>query len=266
MSRTLLLAARRCPAVRGPAAATPDDDRWRWGCSAGRATWRCSTPTRAAGAPDLALRGQRVAAAGPELHRRRLRPPQRPFPLSSDPEVDPNQADTGVDRDENGWPAWARPTRVRLRYKPRTARLGTAARCRRSTRRPCTRSRATQRHVLVEQGGQPRRPADGTGGCCSRDGLRRFQNRGKGQPSGPHQAVTWRRTARRATAVDWNGDVWVATAPSAGSRTVTKIANDLASCSERNGRAGIQTSADGNGDGVIARLQPATASPTTSAT
>jgi hypothetical protein len=53
------------------------------------------------------------------------------------------------------------------------------------------------------------------------------------------------------TAVDWNGDVWVANRAFGGQSSVSKIANDASDCTERNGAPGIQTSSDVNGDGVI---------------
>jgi hypothetical protein len=55
------------------------------------------------------------------------------------------------------------------------------------------------------------------------------------------------------TAVDLYGDVWVANrAASNGIQgSVTKIANDLSSCVDRNGNGTIETSADLNGDGMI---------------
>ncbi|MHB8873446.1 MAG: hypothetical protein ACYC8T_07135 [Myxococcaceae bacterium] len=58
------------------------------------------------------------------------------------------------------------------------------------------------------------------------------------------------------TAVDLKGDVWVGnrgflTASNTTLGSVTKIANDLSSCSDRNGNGRIDTSRDLNGDGVI---------------
>ncbi len=55
------------------------------------------------------------------------------------------------------------------------------------------------------------------------------------------------------TAVDLFGDVWVANraADNGTMGSVTKIANDLSSCVDRNGNGSIETSSDKNGDGVI---------------
>src|SRR5204862_1233934 len=102
-------------------------------------------------------------------------------------------------------------------------------------------------------GGSPAM-CDGTNGCCSADDGVRFQNRQNGQAQnggGPHQAVQTGSLSPSRTAVDWNGDVWVANRAFGGQSSVTKIANDMSECSDRNGAPGIQTSSDVNGDGII---------------
>lgn len=53
------------------------------------------------------------------------------------------------------------------------------------------------------------------------------------------------------TAVDLFGDVWVANRAPNIQGTVTKIANDVSSCVDRNGNGVIDTSKDVNGDGMI---------------
>jgi hypothetical protein len=53
------------------------------------------------------------------------------------------------------------------------------------------------------------------------------------------------------TAIDFNGDAWVSNRAFSGQSSVTKIANDLASCIDRNGNGKIDTSKDVNGDGII---------------
>jgi hypothetical protein len=53
------------------------------------------------------------------------------------------------------------------------------------------------------------------------------------------------------TAVDYNGDVWVANRAFGGQPSATKIANDPADCIDRNGNGTIDTSKDQNGDGKI---------------
>jgi hypothetical protein len=53
------------------------------------------------------------------------------------------------------------------------------------------------------------------------------------------------------TAIDINGDVWVANRAVAAQGSVTKIANNEADCIDRNGNGRIDTSRDVNGDGRI---------------
>ena len=53
------------------------------------------------------------------------------------------------------------------------------------------------------------------------------------------------------TAVDLNGDVWVANRAWTLQGSVTKIANDVSGCIDRNGNGKIDTSRDVNGDGRI---------------
>ncbi len=56
------------------------------------------------------------------------------------------------------------------------------------------------------------------------------------------------------TAIDLAGDMWVANRGIGKIGTVTKIANDVASCIDRNGNGTIETSRDINGDGQISTL------------
>lgn len=77
---------------------------------------------------------------------------------------------------------------------------------------------------------------------------------GSGASSG--QVATLRPAAGNSpsrTAIDLFGDVWIANrAPTSGVYgSVTKIANDISSCVDRNGNGRIDTSTDVNGDGVI---------------
>jgi hypothetical protein len=53
------------------------------------------------------------------------------------------------------------------------------------------------------------------------------------------------------TAIDLFGDVWIANRAPSLQGSVTKIANDIANCIDRNGNGTIETSSDKNGDGVI---------------
>lgn len=56
------------------------------------------------------------------------------------------------------------------------------------------------------------------------------------------------------TAIDIYGDVWVANRAPLQQGSVTKIANDVSSCIDRNGNGTIETSRDVNGDGEISTV------------
>lgn len=91
--------------------------------------------------------------------------------------------------------------------------------------------------------------ADGVNGCCARDS--RLSNMSVGQ-----RAVNVLQNRPSRTAVDFNGDVWVANRAHSGvgglgQQSVTKIANSITDCIERNGLAGIQTSSDVDMNGII---------------
>jgi hypothetical protein len=106
---------------------------------------------------------------------------------------------------------------------------------------------STEGHVL---GTVPSQPlcADGIHGCCSRDEVTPGVN-------GGHQPVQLIYNRPSRTAVDINGDVWVANrAHWIGGHTqasVTKIANHVKDCIDRNGNGQIDTSSDVNADGII---------------
>ena len=66
-----------------------------------------------------------------------------------------------------------------------------------------------------------------------------------------HQAVLRQSNSPSRTAIDFNGDIFVANRAFGGQSSVTKIANEVASCKDRNKNGKIDTSSDVNGDGVI---------------
>ncbi len=85
--------------------------------------------------------------------------------------------------------------------------------------------------------------ADGENGCCARDAA-----------GGAGKAVQLLVNRPSRTAVDLNGDVWVANrAHGNGGKqaSVTKIANIIEDCIDRNGNNKIDTSSDVNNDGII---------------
>jgi hypothetical protein len=93
---------------------------------------------------------------------------------------------------------------------------------------------------------------DGTNGCCAR------------AAAGARTPVQMYHNRPSRTAVDYNGDAWIANRAhdSYGGAdpwdsvirhqsSVTKIANDVGSCIDRNGNGKIDTSSDVNDDGII---------------
>ena len=174
-----------------------------------------------------------------------------PFPLQGDQPGDPNESDRGLERDPMGY--------LQLGTKSGAFNFlwiansndwqsGTVSKLD---------SRAVKevaRYLSVTCYSNPegsRAACDGTVGCCSRDDQGRYLARLAKLPEPWHQPVQTRDNSPSRTAVDLNGDVWVANRAFSGQSSVTKIANDEADCVERNGAPGLQTSSDVNGDGLI---------------
>ncbi len=178
-------------------------------------------------------------------------PPGHQFSLRSDPMPDPNESDNGVDRDGNGWLGLsASHANFDFLWLANTNdwNIGSVSKVNSKT------VRETARYFTVtcfSNPGGSRAACDGTNGCCTRDDYARFQQRAQMQPDGPHQTVNASGNVPSRTAVDYNGDVWVANRAFGLQSSVSKIANDPSECTDRNGTPGIQTSSDVNGDGVI---------------
>lgn len=96
-----------------------------------------------------------------------------------------------------------------------------------------------------------RAACDGTRGCCAGDDFIRFQDRQNGRPESARQAVQVTANYPSRTALDWNGDAWVANRAFGGQSSVSKIANSLTACTDWNKDGVVQTSSDANNDGVI---------------
>jgi hypothetical protein len=86
--------------------------------------------------------------------------------------------------------------------------------------------------------------ADGVHGCCARD-----ESNHPG--AGLHQPINLKTNRPSRTAVDFNGDMWVANRAFGLQSSVTKIANDITECIDRNKNGKIDTSEDVNQDGII---------------
>ena len=180
-------------------------------------------------------------------------PPQVPFPLSSDPQPDPNESDTGVDRDPNGYIVLgATHAAFNFIYTSNTDDWGRGTVSKVNSKSV----KEVARYMTVTCFSQPapvgsHANCDGTMGCCSRDDYASYVARGQGQKNAPHQQIQFRDNSPSRTAVDFNGDFWVSNRAFGGQSSVTKIANDFGSCVDSNGVPGIQTSSDVNGDGII---------------
>src|SRR5256885_1584028 len=80
---------------------------------------------------------------------------------------------------------------------------------------------------------------DGTKGCCDN------------APIGKRAPVNLHLNRPSRTAIDFNGDLWVANRAFNLHPSATKIANTPADCIDRNANGKIDTSSDVNGDGII---------------
>src|SRR5579871_1208295 len=176
-----------------------------------------------------------------------------PFPLSTDMPKDPNESDDGVGRDKNGyltlnsgnasfdflWLAnsedWGRGTISKIDSKQvrEVARYSTV--------------------TCFSQKGGSKTACNGMIGCCALDSFPEWQWRrnNKMGPVPAKQQIQQTSNSASRTAVDFNGDVWVSNRAFGGQSSVTKIANDVSECVDRNGNGKIDTSRDANGDGVI---------------
>jgi hypothetical protein len=176
----------------------------------------------------------------------------KPFPLDGDQPNDPEEQDSGgLARDQNGW----------LGLSPTTANLGflwlaNTADWSRGTvsKLDALKVREVARYPSVTcsswKSGN-KLACDGKSGCCARDSYPQFQARLGKQPTPPWQQVQIMANDPSRTAVDWNGDAWIANRAFGGQSSVTKIANDPGDCIDRNGNGKIDTSRDANGDGII---------------
>ncbi len=175
-----------------------------------------------------------------------------PFPLSSDKPPDPNESDDGVGRDKNGW-LGLNSSQAAFDYLwlANTEDWGRGS----ITKMDSKVLREVARYFTLTCNslgkGDRKAPCDGKNGCCAADSYPQYQARVNKQPDPGAQNIQLMSNDPSRTAVDFNGDVWVANRAFGGQSSVTKIANDPSECIDRNGNGKIDTSKDTNGDGII---------------
>src|SRR5438128_1790999 len=159
-----------------------------------------------------------------------------PFPLGTDKPPDPNEADDGVARDKNGWLGLS-SSQAAFDYlwlaNTQDWDRGSITKMDSKTIRELARYWTVTCNSLGK--GDRKGGCDGTNGCCAADSLQQYENRKNKQPQGPYQQVQTNSNDPSRTAVDFNGDVWVANRAFGGQSSVTKVANDITECIDRNG-------------------------------
>ncbi len=179
------------------------------------------------------------------------------FPLSGDMPADPNASGVGLGRDANGFLVLDQ-THASFNYawtaNTNDWSKGTVSKFDTKTVREVARYFSVTCNSLKTGSTAA---CDGKGnGCCALDSTPQFLNRQAGMPSGAYQAVQWDSHSHNPsrTAIDFNGDMWVANRAvyqQGAQGSVTKIANDISECIDRNHNGKIDTSKDVNGDGEI---------------
>jgi hypothetical protein len=184
----------------------------------------------------------------PDCHTFSLGPPLgKQFPLCTN-SVDPNQQVMGLSCDQNGL-LEIRPLIQALWLANATDwNRGTVSKLDPATKQEIARYFTVTCSSLP---GGSADPCDGTKGCCAFDDDARWQARRTNQPEPPHQAVTVQNASPSRTALDFDGELWIANRAPDGIGSVTKIAVDLSQCIDRNGNQKIDTSHDANFDGHI---------------
>lgn len=189
--------------------------------------------------------------------------PSSSFPLPSDDPKPTHVSSDGVSRDPNGWLGldvnktqsdylWIADDQnygVGLVSKVRTKPFPDAPTYREVARYASVTCQSDAANGSIEgvvygTNAIPGLCADGLHGCCARDET----NKG---PNGGHTPVNLVANRPSRTAVDFNGDMWVANRAFGHQPSVTKIAGDPSRCIDRNKNGKIDTSSDLNNDGII---------------
>ena len=175
-------------------------------------------------------------------------PPESRFPLSGDPMRDPMVKDNGVNRDANGYIVLD-STHASFNYVwIANSGFNSVSKVDSKTVREVARYPSTTCFSL-KTGSTAQ--CDGTNGCCSLDDWARYQARKGKMPQPQHQAVQLTLNYPSRTTVDFNGDLFVSNRAFGGQSSITRVAQDPASCIDRNRNGKIDTSSDSNGDGMI---------------
>jgi hypothetical protein len=176
-----------------------------------------------------------------------------PFPLSTDMPQDPNESDNGVGRDKDGYLGLS-ATHAAFGYlwianSGEFNNAGTIAKIDSKTIHEVARYAPVT--CFSNKGGSKAACDMNGNGCCAADSYGQWQFRQKLAQNPGYQQVQLTQNYPSRTAVDFNGDMWVANRAFGGQSSVTKIANDKSDCIDRNKNGKIDTSLDVNGDGVI---------------
>ncbi|MBW2526621.1 MAG: hypothetical protein JRI23_20735 [Deltaproteobacteria bacterium] len=190
--------------------------------------------------------------------------PPNDFPLPWEPGAPDNVTADGVTKDDNGWIVLD-STRTQFNFlwvaddfnynvgfvsKVQTERFSSPPYYREVGRYVSVTCFSDEDHGSKEGAVLGQTPpanlcANGVDGCCARDA--------SGDGAGPAVQLLENRPSR--TTVDLNGDLFVANRAHNGGgypqASVTKIANDIDDCIDRNGNGVKDTSSDVNNDGII---------------
>ena len=175
----------------------------------------------------------------------------KPWPLSGDPMKDPSVFSDGLGRSQQGWLVLDQTRAANYFIWIANAGEDSVSKIDSRTLREIARYPS---YTCFSSPKGSKQACDGNGnGCCAADSDPQWQNRRQKKAEGPPQQVQQQDNSPSRTAVDFNGDLFVANRAFGGQPSVTKISNDLATCKDRNKNGKIDTSTDIDADGLIDR-------------
>jgi hypothetical protein len=187
------------------------------------------------------------------------------FPLPSDSPPPPNVTGDGVVKDPNGWLVlgatqnqldflWIADDQnygmglvSKVQTKPFTTKPTYREVARYASFTCFSNPEGSKEGLVLGKEAPAPLCVDGKTGCCS------VSESSPGKNGGHQPINVWQNRPSR-TAIDFNGDAWVANRahqPDGRQSSATKIANALTDCVDRNKNGKIDTSSDVNGDGII---------------